>query len=104
MLLGDFYIVDVEYDPNTGLACRIKICEPVDARPGPAFWASREQIIQLIDDGYTVEPLPDNEALVPYRKLIRLIYVGGQVFMRTDETALPADKLDVFSNGPTGRK
>jgi hypothetical protein len=93
MLFGDFYIVEIQYDPQTGLASFIKICEPCGSCPGPGFWASRAQIIQLIGDGYTVEPLPEDSHMLPPRQLVRIVALDGKTYLRTDGAALPADRL-----------
>jgi hypothetical protein len=99
MLLGDFYYADIEYDANSRTATRLKICEPIEFEPGSFFWASRDQVINLINDGYTMEPFPKNEQIEKERHLVRLVTLDGQTYLRTDSAALPADRLNGHAAG-----
>ncbi len=94
MFLGDFYIVDYEYDMNTGLAKRILICEGRGTCTSPAFWVTREQVIGLIEDRYTAELLPPEGQKVYARRIVRLVEVSGKKYLRTDGAAVAADSFE----------
>ncbi len=91
MLPGDFYIVDVKYDPETELAREIKVSEPFNFRPGPAFWVDREQVIGMIEDGFLVESLPPVFRMLLKRLLIKVVEVNGKKYLRADGAPIPAD-------------
>lgn len=98
MLLGDFYYAEIEYDPQSHMATRLNICEPFECSPGTFFWASRAQVIDLIQDGYTIEPMPNTGPPPQERQLVRLVKLDGQVYLRTDHSPLPADRLNGHNN------
>ena len=98
MLFGDFYFSEVKIDPETRMAVQFRICEPYRCEPGLYFWASREEIFQLIADGYTVEPLPEEGPPPARRKILRAVEMDGKTYLRTDGAALPGDWLDGFQN------
>ncbi len=91
MLPGDFYIVDVKYDPETELARELKVSEPFNFRPGPACWVDREQVIGMIEDGFLVESLPTIFRMLLKRLLIKVVEVNGKKYLRTDSARIPAD-------------
>ncbi len=91
MLPGDFYIVDVRYDPETELARELKVSEPFNFRPGPAFWVDREQVIGMIEDGFLVEFLPPAFRMLLKRLLIKVVEVNGKKYLRADSARIPAD-------------
>ncbi len=93
MFLGDFYIVDYEHDMDTGLAKRILICEGRGTCTSPAFWVARDQVIGLIEDRYTAELLPPKGAKIYPRRMVQLVEVEGEKYLRTDGAAIPADYL-----------
>jgi hypothetical protein len=93
LLFGDFYIVDVKYDLETGLASELLICEPRNFHPGIMFWAKREDVISLIEDGYHLELFPPDERPVDKRWFVKVIEIGGKKYMRIDRVAIAADGL-----------
>ncbi len=91
MFLGDFYIVDYEYDLNAGLAKRILICEGRGTCTSPAFWVAREQVIGLIEDRYTAELLPPEGVKIYPRRMVQIVEIEGKKYLRTDGAAIAAD-------------
>lgn len=93
MLFGDFYLMDVKYDAQTGLASELLICEPRNFLPGSHFWVSREAVISLIEDGYHLELFPPENQTVLQRWFVRVVNVGGKNYLRADREAIPEDHL-----------
>ncbi len=93
MLFGDFYLVDVKYDEQTGLASDLLICEPRNFQPGATFWANREAVISLIEDGYHVELLPPDGPMSMKRWFVRVVELAGKKYLRLDRELIASDKL-----------
>jgi hypothetical protein len=93
LLFGDFYIMDVKYDAQTGLANELLICEPRNFLPGSSFWVNRADIIGLIEDGYHLELFPPEDLNTPRRWFVRVVNVGGKNYLRADREEIPADLL-----------
>ncbi len=91
MLSGDFYILDVKYDPETSLAKELKVSETYGLLPGPSFWINREQVIGMIEDGFLVEALPDVFRMLLKRLLVNVVEVNGKKYLRADDSHIPTD-------------
>jgi len=93
MFFGDYYVVNVEYDPETNLTKRIQICDGRCDHLGPAYWISREEAFAVIEDCYTLElPLQENQRVIQ-RQLVRVVELNGKKYLRTDGAAIASDYL-----------
>ncbi len=99
MLFGDFYILDVRYDPATGLAKDVRISGTDGARPICPFWTVREKVIDLIEDGYYVEMLPPDCDAVSKRVIVRVVNINGTKYLRMDDIRAPTDMLAGIAGG-----
>ncbi len=93
LLFGDFYIMDVRYDKQTGLASELLICEPRNFLPGSTFWVNRDAVISLIDDGYHLELFPPENMTVLRRWFVQVVNVEGKDYLRADRECIPEDFL-----------
>jgi hypothetical protein len=91
MFSGDFYILDVKYDPDTELAKELKISEPYGLRPGPSFWVGRDQVIGAIEDGFMVELLPPLFRMILKRLFLKVVEVNGKKYLRADGASVARD-------------
>ncbi len=99
MLFGDFYILDVKYDPSTGLAKDVRISGTDGARPTCPFWTIREKVIELIEDGYYVEMLPSDCDAVSKRVIVKVVNINGTKYLRMDGKRAAADMLAGIAGG-----
>ncbi len=99
MLFGDFYILEVKYDPKTGLAKDMRISGTDGSRPTCPFWTIREKIIELIEDGYFVEMLPPDCDAISKRVIVKVVDIAGNKYLRMDEKKLAADMWAGIAGG-----
>ncbi len=99
MLFGDFYILDVKYDPATGLAKDVRISGTDGARPTCPFWTVREKVIELIEDGYFVEMLPPDCDAISKRVIVKVVDIAGKKYLRMDGKPVAADLLAGIAGG-----
>ncbi len=95
MFLGDFYIKEIEYDQETNLAKKFLICGGLINSLGTAFWITRDQLIEVIEDHNTVELLPENE-WVHHRRIVKVVIVGAKQYLRTDGAAVEDDFFEGY--------
>ncbi len=95
MFLGDFYIKEIEYNQETNLAKKFLICGGLINSLGTAFWITRDQLIEVIEDHNTVELLPENE-WVHQRRLVKVISVDGRNYLRTDGITAEEDFFEGY--------
>ncbi len=91
MYPGDFYIVDITYDCETGLGKDFSICVGRLDCLGPSFLVTREELIFLIEDGSTVELIPPENERGRRRIRVKVVELDGIKYLRTDGESISAD-------------
>ncbi len=98
MIFSDFCMYMGETGPENCLLENFLLGDNLRGHFGPPFQATRADLVDLLEQGFTVEVA--RERLHRHMLLflrIELVSVDGQAYLRTDGKTIPADYIEGIS-------
>jgi hypothetical protein len=90
---GDFYVHTVEFDEHTGTITGFVISESIGVDLCEPFYATREETIQAVEDGYVVMMMGDCSFDKAKGHRLFVVEVEGQKYLREDDKLISDDAI-----------